>query len=141
MSNEATVRVSLAIRTGSQQYQSNPTTFQADVSKAAPASPGRLTVGVHGSSVDLSKVATPGLCWVQNLDPTNFVEYGIRDPSGGKFYPLGEIMPGEFYVLRLSRNVLEDYTNTGTGTTGAVNTFWLKADTAPCEVDVQVFEK
>jgi hypothetical protein len=141
VSSEATVRVSLSIRVGNQQYQSNPTTFQADVSRAAPASPGRVTVGVNGTSIDLSKVATAGFCWIQNLDETNFVEYGIRDPSNGRFYPLGELLPGEFYLLRLSRNILEDYTNTGTGTTGDVNQFWFKADTAPCEVDVQAFEK
>src|SRR5258705_13267316 len=107
MSNEATVQSSLFIRVGNQQYKSNPTVFQADMSRAAPASPGRITVSIHGSNVDLSKIATPGLCWMQNLDPTNFVQYGIKDVAGN-FYPLGEIMPGGVYVLRLSRFILEE---------------------------------
>ncbi len=68
------------------------------------------------------------------------MEYGIKDPGTGYFYPLGEVGPGEEWPLKLSRNILEAYFS-GTGTTGDVDYFWLKANTAACYVTVSAFER
>lgn len=141
MSNEASIRLSMNIRKGNLDYRSNPTSFAADISSSSPPTPGKITVPVAGIQVSLSLLVMPGLYWVQNLDPTNYVEYGIKDPGTGKFYPIHEIMPGEFYPGRFSRNLLSDYTNTGTGTDGDVNYLWFKANAAPVDIQLHAFEK
>jgi hypothetical protein len=138
MANEATIQTTLSIRTGSLSYQSQPSSFRADVAGTKGPTPGAIAVAIAGTDVAFSELTTPALCRLQNLDETNFVEYGIWD--GIQFYPLGELLPGESYVIRLSRNLTEEY-GTGTGTTGAAaNTFRLKADTAACVVLVEAFE-
>ena len=139
MSNEATLRVSLNIKTGSMDFRSSPTAFNADVSQASQGSPGGMTVAVTGTDVDMSQITIPGFCWLQNLDPTNYVEYGIKDSISGNFYPLGELLPGECYLLRLSRYILQELAGTGTGIV-ASSTFHLKAAAAPCRCIVRVFE-
>jgi hypothetical protein len=141
MANEARVTCSLYVRRGSLFYQSQPSSFQADVSTTKGPSPGAITVSTDGTDVDLSQLVTPGLCRLMNLDDNNYVQYGIWDPTPGIFYPLGELLPGEFTVLRLSRNLGEEYTGVGTGTTAPVNSLRIKADTAACVVLVEAFEK
>lgn len=143
MPNEASIRTSLQILKGKLDYQSRPTTFTTNIDAANPSgpSPGAITISVLGTDVDLSELNNPSLCRIQNLDATNFLEYGIWDPESSTFYPLGECLKGESYVLRLSRNIQEEF-GTGTGTTGAdTNRLRLKADTASVEALVECFEK
>lgn len=139
MANEAQVRVSLQIRKGLMAYQSSPTSFNADVAGSKGRTPGTITVGTNATNVDLSQLTTPGLVWLQNLDASNYVEWGVHD--GLLFHPLGEILPGECYVLRLSRNLGEEEQATGTGTTGVVNSLCLRANGAACRVTVDAFER
>jgi len=125
MADEIRIQSTLTIEKGNLNYSSRPTLFQADVSAAAPTgpSPGSLLAATAGTDVSLTQLTTPGVCRISNLDTDNFVEYGIWDSS--TFHELGEILPGEFYVLRLSRNM-----------TG----LRLKANTAACECLVEAFE-
>lgn len=145
MANEAQVRGSLQILKKSGaitliDYSSKPTVFKATVTGTKGPAPGAFTVTVLGTDVDFSELTTPGLCVFKNLDPTNFVTYGIWDPENSKFFPLGELLPGEVYVLRLSRDLQEEF-QTGTGTTGAdTNRLRFKADTASLDVSVEAFE-
>jgi len=142
MSDEISIRSSLQIRKDNLEYQSKPTAFNATmVADAAAPTPGRITVPIEGVDVDLTALTTPGIARLMNLDSTNYITYGIYDPDGDTFYPLGELLPGESYVLRMSRNLQEEY-GTGTGTTGAdTNRLRLKADTASCEALVEIFER
>jgi hypothetical protein len=146
MSNEARIQTSLNIQKSSgtiQQldYRSSPNSYQVDVTGAKGPTPGAMSASVAGTDVDFSQLTQPTLCLLHNQDGTNFVEYGVWDPEGSKFYPLGELGPGEVHVLKLSRNLQEEY-GTGTGTTGAnTNRLRLKADTAACNVFVGAFEK
>lgn len=142
MTVTATFRVSLAVKdsTNSGSYQSSPTSFEATLSSFNGPCPGVISVGTSGTQVSLSQLTTPGPVWLHNLDPTNYVEYGIRDPGSGKFYPMGELRAGEMALFRFSRNLLSDYTNTGTGTDGDVNYLWFKANTAACKVRIEAFE-
>lgn len=147
MSDEANIQISLQITksddTGIVNYRSYPTQFTADVNGSLGPTPGAFIASIYGTDVDLSQLTTPGLCKVSNQDSTNFVSYGICDPETDKFYPLGEILPGEFFLLRLSRNLAHEYAGagTGTGTTGAkTNTLRFVADTASCVVLVEAFE-
>lgn len=148
MANEAQLRTSLYVRKQADdgtillEYQSRPSAFAADVSGTKGPVPGAIQVTTSGTDVDFSQLTTPGLCRVMNFDSTNYVEYGIRDPDSRIFYPLGELLPGESFVLRLSRNIQEEYfPSTGTGTTTPANKFHFKANTAACSVLVEAFEK
>ncbi len=141
MADEARLQVSLQVVNGNLNYQSRPTAFTADMSTAKAPTPGRVLAAVLGTDVDLSQITTPGLAWLMNLDPTNFVEYGLWDESTNVFYVIGELLPGECFTLRLSRHMLVSYQ--GSSTVAGVD--WvrlrLKADTAACECWVDVFEK
>lgn len=139
MANEATVRAALSIRVGNIDYQSRPSTFLADVAEGTGPTPGEISVGVNGTDVDLTAVTTPGLCFLQNRDDTNYVDYGVYDPESAKFYPLGRLLAGECFVLRLSPRIESEY-GTGTGTTGpTTNTLRMQANGAACRVLVEVF--
>lgn len=138
VADEASVRISLQIRAGLLNFQSQPTSFQADVATGKGPCPGAFTATTSGTNVDLSQLTQPGLCRIMNLDPTNRVEVGIHD--GALFHPLMEILPGEFYLIRLSRNVGEEEDVPGTGTSGDVNALCVRAVTASCVVVVEAFE-
>jgi hypothetical protein len=114
--------------------------FQVDLNASSGfgPSPAGINVTTTGVVVDLSKLVMPTWCWLANQDPTNYVEYGIRDPSSGKFYPLGELGPGDAYPIKLSRNLLEEWHSTGTS--GDVNQFWMQATGGTCNVLVEAFE-
>jgi hypothetical protein len=140
MANEATVTASLRITKGNVKHQSVVRQFSDNVSGTDGPTPGAIAVTTAGVDVDLSGLTTPGWCEIRNLDATNFVTYGIWDPEGAKFYPLGELSPGHQVVLKLSRDIEEEF-GTGSGTTGAnTNRLRIKADTASCNVFVGAFE-
>ena len=145
MADEAQVRVSLSIRKTSGiitmiDYQSRRA-FSADVTGTKGPTPGALTIPVGGKVVSFEELSTAGFCMLHNLDTTNYVEYGIRDPDSDRFYPLGEIGPGETYILKLTRNLNEEYIGTGTGTSSPGNQFFMKANTADVVVSVECFER
>lgn len=139
MSNEAQVRASLQIRKGSLYYQSQPTTYTADVTGSSAASPGQVVATTAVVDVAFTGLTTPGLCFLQNLDATNYVEWGVHD--GTLFHPVGELLPGEFAVIRLSRNLGEEESIPGTGTTATVNAFALRGVGGTCICRVEAFEK
>lgn len=138
MANEATVNCSLQIRLGNGMYQSQPSSFRADVSTFKGPSPGAVTVATTGTNIDLSQLVQPGLCRIQNLSDTYLVEVGIHD--GALFHPLLELLAGESYVMRLSRNIGEEEDVPGTGTTGDVNTLCLRAVGGSAVCLVEAFE-
>jgi hypothetical protein len=138
MSNEAEIRSSMTINHTNLDYRSYPTSFKADVTGELGPTPGAFTATVQGTDVSLAELTVPGFCEIANLDDTNFVEVGIYDDGG--FHPLMEVGPGERYVIKLSRNVGEQF-GTGTGTTDTGTTLRIKADTASCAVFVGAFER
>lgn len=139
MSNEATVRSSLQIfkQSGALtilDYQSRPNSFITDVTGTRGPTPGALNVTTAGVEVDLSKLTTPGLCRIMNLDATNYVKVGVYD--GANFWELMDLLPGETYVFRLARTISK-----GTGTSYETGSLMLKADTATCVCVVEAFDK
>lgn len=148
MSDEATVMSALNLRKTSGslvvlEYMSRPAQFQADVDGTKGPVPGAFTVLRTGTIVDLSQLTIPGFYRVMNLssDEGNYVEYGIYDPQTDVFYPWGEMGPGESYVGKFSRNLQEEYSGTGTGTTAATNKVMFKAFNASCVALLEAFEK
>jgi len=145
MANEARITSSLSIqkRDGTlilMDYN-QPRQFVGTVTGTKGPTPGALTIPVGGKVVSLDELDTPGYYRITNLDTDNYVEYGIRDPATNRFYPWGEILPGESYVGRFSRNVREEYQGTGTGTGGeGENQIFFKANTADVVCSVEAFE-
>lgn len=141
MANEAQIRSSLAIRAGEIDYQSRPTAFRVDVEGRFGPSPGTVAVGTTntGQQIDLSAFTTPGMAVIQNYDSVNYVEIGIYEPVTSTFYPLLEIGPGELYVMKLTRNLLEEYV--GTGTSGPTNELRARATGGTCNVFFGIFER
>ena len=138
MANEAKASVNLVIDKGNMNYRSTPTDFQVSVTTAKGPSPGAITATVAGVDVDLSELASPGLCRIRNLDATNFVMVGLWD--GTEFYPLFDLGPGEHYLIKLSLYLGYSF-GVGTGTTDAGHTLRIKADTASCVVVVEAFDR
>jgi len=140
MSEEAQVRSALQIQKGKLDYSSKPTAFMADVSGTNGPSPGAVTVATTGTDIDFYQLTTPALCRIMNLDSTNRVDYGIYDPETVKYYPFGELLAGESFVIRLSRDLQQEY-GTGTGTTGAnTNRLHFRAENSAVNVLVEAFE-
>lgn len=144
MSGTANLRISLQIASGNLNYQSQPTAFSAAVNVVNAAkgpTPGAVAAPVAGVDVDLSKLTVPGYCWMQNLDATNSIEYGIRDTVSNVFYPLGELAPGEPVQFKFSRSFGTDQSpgtgsHVGTGTTK----LHLRGIGGTCNVRVDAFE-
>jgi len=141
MSDEAVIFSGLQIMNGNFRVPVGINSFTGDVAGKKGPCPGAFSVSVTGTIVDFSELTTPGYAMIRNLDPTNFIEYGAYDPETDKFYPIGEILPGEFYPIRFSRNLGWEYPTSGTGTSGPkTNNFMLRANAAACNASVEANE-
>lgn len=139
--SDAQIRCSLQINKSNLQYRSYPTDFSASLTGSNGPTPGAITISTTGTNIDLSELTTPGLCVFKNIDDTHFITIGPYDPESNLWYPMIEILAGEIYVVRLSRNLGNEYA-TGTGTVGpSTNTFRAVADTAASVLVVDAFEK
>lgn len=138
MANEITVTASVNIRNGNQTWSNSVSHYRADQAGLNGPSPGAIKVPTAGVSISFAQLTTPAMCVITNIDPTNFVEYGLWDST--HFMPIGELLPGEFVILRLARHLGKEY-GTGTGTTGSGLVLRLKADTAQADARVEAFEK
>lgn len=56
-----------------------------------------------GTTYTFPNLATPGFLFLQNLDATNYVTYGIL--SGGVLYALGKIEAGEMAFFRMNPGI------------------------------------
>lgn len=99
--------------------------FSTDLINVKGPCVGTVAVTDDGVDLDLSQLTSfamePGEAWFQNLSALYTVDVGIRDPDTGQFYPFMELKPGRGQGVPLSRNLLEQYDVTGTGTGGANN--------------------
>lgn len=141
MANEAQIQVSLQILNGNLIYQPPPKSFFVNVAGKKGPVPGAFTVSVTGTDVNFSELVQPTLCRITNLDTTNYVAYGIYSSIHHKLFLLGEVGPGETYVLKLSRDLGQDYDGPGTGTTHTTpDSLRFLAVGAPVNVVVEAFE-
>jgi len=142
MANEITVTGQLVISSGQIDYASRPTSFRADMDGAKGPSPGAVSVGAMGTQIDLSELAHPGMCRMQNLDDTYTIHVGIYDSDSDRFFPMIELKPGENYIFRLSSYLSRDLSTgtSGTGTLGAANQLWARCDGGVADLLVEAFE-
>lgn len=140
MANEATVLSGLNILTGNLNYRPPQQQFQGNVTGAFGPVPGAVLIATApGTSILLTGIIVPGYCKISNIDQTNFVTIGIWD--GTHFFPMLEVRPNESYVVRLSRELGNEYgTGTGTGTVGSGMVLRAVADTAAVKLVVEAFE-
>lgn len=145
MSGTARVQSSLQIVSGNVNYNPQPNAFNALVTLANGPTPGAILVATApGTDVNLSALTaktpsmTGGFCRIRNLDQTNYIKVGLYDTSDGEFRPFLELLPGEFYIFRLSRKLGKEYAGTGTG--AGATSLRIVADTAACRVDVSAFD-
>jgi hypothetical protein len=145
MADEVRVQISLQIRKGNLDYQSKPTSFVTDFEGTKGPTPASIAVLEEGTDINLSELAVlGGLCWIQNLDDAEFVTYGIMNNTIGVFFPLGEALPGEVYLLRISRYLGYEFdttgTGTGTGTAGSDNTLHFRSSAGEVQVRIDAFD-
>lgn len=120
MSNEITFSVNFSVNNGgysdtfNQNAQFNQNAIGADASI--------VTVSTSGTAFTFQNVTTFGWIVLQNLDSTNYVEYG--PVSGGSMIPFGQINAGEYQVFRLFPGI----------------TFKAQADTASVQLYYQLFQ-
>jgi len=140
MSREGTVNQSLSIIKDNLDYRSKQgNSFNFDVSIGKGPSPGAITVTGAGTDVDFSELTTPAVCRITNLDDTDFVEYGIYDSVTGELYLLGEVLPGETWPFRLSRN-LGSSISSGTAIVDTGHTLRIVSNNGPVNVLVEAFD-
>jgi hypothetical protein len=119
MANEITLNVSMRVANGSLLEQIQPGALSIDQAAVGGPSPGYVTIGTVEESVTLSELSTLGYCYLQNLDATNYVEWGFATTVYG-----GRLKAGEIAVFRF---------NPG-------SSLFMKANTAACKCLVKVFE-
>ena len=137
MADEITISGSINIANSPLDYNSSPISFSADMTGRKGPTPGAVTVTTSGTVISLAQLTTPGICFIQNLDETNYVQYGIYDTTSSTFFPLGELLAGEFTILRLARDIGAEWLGTGTN---VGNSLYFKANTASVVVRVDCFE-
>lgn len=141
MANEIRVQAGLMITlpsgSSSQQYNSIPNQLTDSITTVGGPTPGTITVSTTGTDVDLSELTDPGWCRIQNLDTTNFVMIGVYD--GATYMPLMELAAEQFVIFKIYRELGREFA--GTGSSAGGNTMRIRADTAPCKVKVEAFER
>lgn len=138
MADEATVRSSVSI--SSMNYSPRQQSFNEDVTSPKGPTPGYLVALADGVDVDFSKLTSPGLCYLRNYSDSDFIEWGLYDPSTLMFHPLGEVGPGKAYPIILSRNLGKEYPSTGTGVTGTNTTFRIRGGQSDVPCSIEAFE-
>lgn len=101
------------------QYRSYPTSFNAVMYGSAGPTPGSIRATNTGTVVNLSELtAMGGMCRIINNDLVNTLTWGVYVPGLSVFVPVGDVLPGEVYVLRLSQYLQSEEPGTGSGTYG-----------------------
>jgi hypothetical protein len=145
MSFSAQLRLSLSmVNTGTSfNFQSNPTAFSFTVNFANGnngPTPGTITISTAGTVVSLSQLSSGygGPILLLNMDPTNFVDWGLQDTETGQFYPIGRLYPlGPPAFYQISPLFATEVPGTAPSNDFAL---YMKANTANCLVSVQAFD-
>lgn len=119
MANEITVNAALRVSNGNLNFSRDFGSKTFDQTAAGGPTPCFLTVGTVEESVAFGELSTVGWLAMENLDDTNYVEWGFATGVYG-----GRLEAGEPALFRLNPST----------------TLYLKADTADCKVNVYALE-
>lgn len=120
MADEITMSFYLTITNGDFSDVINPGSIQIDQS-AKGWYAAIVNVGTTEEDLAFGDLSVPGLCYLRNLDATNYVKFGPKDTT---MKLLGKLLPSEFAFFRF----------------GASVTLRWQADTAACLVETRVYE-
>lgn len=121
MADEIRVNSTIAVKKGSFDITLGRQ-FNVDQTGDGGGNPGKVAIGTTEEVVALGDITTIGWAYIQNIDATNYVQWGPE--SGGAMVVAGRLEAGEGIVVRLEPST----------------TYRMKADTAACDVILQVFE-
>lgn len=139
MADEGKARLSLQVRKDVRNFYKS-LSFNFDITGEAGETPGEVLVTTTGVNISLSVLTSlGGVILMENLSEDYRVEYGIHD--GLLMHPLGEILPEEAWLLRLSRNLGVEEQATGTGTTGIVNNLFFQSYGGSARVVLNAFDR
>ncbi len=119
MANEITVTSGIAVRKSNLVFEQASVSKQYDMTGSGGPTPGFLTIGTSEESTAFPELSTLGWLFMQNLDATNYIEWGFSTGVYG-----GKLEPGEMAQFRLKPGA----------------TLFLKANTAACKCQVYAFE-
>ena len=119
MANEISVTGRLKVANGNLSFDKNIGTKTFDQAAAGGPTPGYLTIGTSEESEAFSELTTEGWLLMENLDTTNYVEWGFATGVYG-----GRLEAGEFALFRMN----------------PTGTLYLKANTAACKVLINCLE-
>lgn len=141
MANEIQINHSMSITKGNLRHNQSES-VRATLTGTGGPYVGTIDVPTYGLDVSLSSyLSEPGWGTIKNLDSTNYVTWGIRDPDSNRFFEIGELGPGESHPIKLSRNLFTEFVGTGTGTSALNNKLHFRANTATVKVLVQIFPR
>jgi hypothetical protein len=119
MADEITATARLQVANGNLNFTFSPPALAITQTARGGPTPGYLTIGTSEKSTTFPELSTEGWLIMQNLDATNYVEWGFATTVYG-----GRMRAGEFALFRL---------NPGTE-------LFLRANTAACKVVVYALE-
>lgn len=120
MSAEIRINLQVAVSNGSFRDTFNPGLLTMDQASVGGGSPGTVSIGTTEEVVSFGDLS-PGLVAIQNLDTTNYIEFGPT--SGGAMVVCGKVQPGKIALFEL----------------GASVSLRAKANTAACKVLIKGF--
>jgi hypothetical protein len=121
MADEIRIAASMTVDNGNLSFSQNYGTKSYTQTAVGGPSPGMVEIGTVEETEAFSELTVPGWCTIQNLDSTNFVEWGFSTGVYG-----GKLMAGETAgPFRIN---------------SASTTLYLKADTAACRIVVNALE-
>ena len=118
MADEISLSSRLRVSNGNSLFERSLSKTFDQASVGGPT-PGYVTIGTSEESIAFGELGTVGWLLMENLDDTNFVEWGFATGVYG-----GRLEAGEPAVFRLNPST----------------TLYLKADTAACKCNVYAFE-
>jgi hypothetical protein len=119
MANEITVGAFIQVQNGNLSDRFAPGNKSVDQSAVGGPTPGYVTIGTTEEEVAFGELSTKGWVMMQNLDPTNYVQWGFSTGVYGGRMRAGETA-GPFRMDATS--------------------IFLRANTAACKVLIKGYE-
>jgi hypothetical protein len=119
MANEISVTLGIRVLNGNMDFQRPSKTVSVDQAAIGGPTPGAIVVGTTEESTAFPELTTEGWLFMQNLDQTNYVQWGFSTGVYG-----GKLKPGEQAMFRMQPAL----------------TLYLKANTAACNCLIYGFE-
>jgi hypothetical protein len=120
MADEIRITAAISVDNGNLSFSQNYGSKSYDQTNIGGPTPGMVEIGTVEESQAFTELTTPGWVTLQNLDDTNFVEWGFSTGVYG-----GKLMPGD---------------TAGPFRLNSATTLYLKADTASCRVVINALE-